>query len=76
MSKWIKPSITKPEEGKLVLITNGRGYEVAVWLPEMGKNGDFATITNKGKRTIFSHCPGVTAWAALPPLPQSAGAKP
>ena len=70
MSKpiWIETDKETPEPYKTVIGTNGKGYVLVVWHPDMGygDKGDFATITNKRRTTVFSHCPGVIKWMYIP----------
>jgi hypothetical protein len=72
MSKveWILTADSKPEPYVTVIGTNGKGYVLVVWHPDMGygPGGDFAIITNKKRSTVFSHCPGVIKWIPVPEL--------
>lgn len=70
-NQWTLAAMNMPGHGIPVLVTNGQDIRIACWHNRMGRNGDFATITESGRSTTYDHLPGMTYWMYLPDVPRT-----
>lgn len=65
MSKWIKCSDELPKDGKLHLVTDGKGWAFA-WLDK-----DFLMGYAWMDKNMRHQIKNITHWMPLPPLPKA-----
>lgn len=69
---WHSSTDKVPPSGQVVLGTDGICHALVVWHASMGRGGDFATVSRRGRNITLTHRPGFLYWCTLPAIPGAA----